>query len=86
LPSSTILEVKEQVSKALSEETTPKNIRVFIPETKSPLPDEATISDHNQIANDSILHLAFRKTGYDENDDSEESWEEVQIESSGFPE
>lgn len=86
LPSTTILELKELISKALTDEITKNNIRVFIPETKSPLPDEATISDHNQITNDSILHLAFRKSGFDESDDSEESWEEIQVSSSGFPE
>ena len=85
--SSTILNVKENISKALSQtddDITSNNIRVYIPDKNEALQDDGIISDHIPNTEDLVLHVVFRKSGFDENDETEESWEEVEI-SESYP-
>ena len=54
------------------------SIRVYVEDKPDPLPDESTIIDH-EIKNDDVLYLAFRKSGFDENDESDSAWEVIEV-------
>ena len=87
--SNTILSIKEEVSEALSGQVPPLKMRLYSSQTeKTPLPDEATLADHDNLVKDdetSILYLVFRKPGKEdaEGEDQfgliDDVWEDVEV-------
>jgi len=64
--------MKSQISSALSRETIPENMRLFIDDTGTKeLPDNASVADYDSIKDDCILFLVFKDGG--------DSWEEIDV-------
>merc|ERR1712060_839639 len=76
-PSETIQSIKKKLSTSLSGEPSWDDMQVYVEDRSDPLPDKATISDHD-IANDDVLYLAFRKNYLDEDYD-ESCWEDIEV-------
>lgn len=71
--SSRISSVKSQISEALSRETIPENMKLFLSKDGTrELPDIASVADHeSSIRDDCVLYLVFREGG--------NSWESIDV-------
>lgn len=82
--SKTIFTIKEEVAKALSEEVSPRKMRIFLSKNSAPLQDASALSDHDSIQNDSVLYIVFRKKGREDEvidayDNESDFWESIDI-------
>ena len=74
--SSRISSIKSQISDALSRETIPENMKLFLDEEKEnvmrELPDIASVADHEALRKDDcVLYLIFRI--------AQDEWEEIDV-------
>eukprot|EP00559_Dactyliosolen_fragilissimus_P006954 CAMPEP_0184855410 /NCGR_PEP_ID=MMETSP0580-20130426/678_1 /TAXON_ID=1118495 /ORGANISM="Dactyliosolen fragilissimus" /LENGTH=83 /DNA_ID=CAMNT_0027349921 /DNA_START=391 /DNA_END=642 /DNA_ORIENTATION=- len=79
-----MFQLKEEICTALCENpVSPRNMRIYLSasEDRKPIPDAATLSDHD-VTNDTILYLVLRRSGTERGneDEFEEScWEDIDI-------